>query len=100
MKRSGVWYRLSGLALVLSLGMAAAHADQPHTALDAWLSGLTSLRTQFTQTIKDSQGHQTDQASGELLVLRPGRFRWESHDDPVAGAPVLPARPRQTPGRC
>ncbi len=59
-----------------------------HTALDTWLAGLKSLRTQFTQTTKDSQGHQTDQASGELLVLRPGRFRWESHDDagPAAGS--------------
>ncbi|HEY1900090.1 MAG TPA: outer membrane lipoprotein chaperone LolA [Steroidobacteraceae bacterium] len=62
----------------------ASAAQSPHTILDTWLQGLTSLRTQFTQTIKDAQGHQTDQTHGELLVLRPGRFRWESHDDPGA----------------
>jgi outer membrane lipoprotein carrier protein len=66
-------------AVVLSLALVC-RADDTHTALDSWLTGLKSLRTQFTQTTKDSQGHQTDQASGELLVLRPGRFRWESRD--------------------
>ncbi len=92
MKRSrSMWDPLSALVLTLSLGVSAAPAQAPHSALDIWLSGLTSLRTQFTQTIKDAQGHQTDQTSGELLVLRPGRFRWESHDDPVAGAPGSPS---------
>jgi outer membrane lipoprotein carrier protein len=80
-------------AVVLSLpclGSAAVVQAQSapqdtHTALDTWLTGLKSLRTRFTQTTKDSQGHQTDQASGELLVLRPGRFRWESRDAAAAG---------------
>jgi outer membrane lipoprotein carrier protein len=86
--RSGVWSRLSHLALALSLciSVSALPAEPSATALDTWLSGLKSLRAQFTQTIKDTHGHQTDQASGELLVLRPGRFRWESHDDPNVGA--------------
>ncbi len=78
-----------GIGLSLSMGTGHAHssAGDAHTALDTWLAGLTSLRAQFTQTIKDSQGHQTDQTRGELLVLRPGRFRWESHDDTgAAGA--------------
>jgi outer membrane lipoprotein carrier protein len=68
------------------LSMALLSAASTGTALDNWLSGLKSLRVQFTQTIKDAQGHQTDQTSGELLVLRPGRFRWESHDLPAPGA--------------
>jgi outer membrane lipoprotein carrier protein len=86
--RSGVLSQLShlGLALGLCISTSAWPADPPPTALDTWLSGLKSLRAQFTQTIKDTRGRQTDQASGELLVLRPGRFRWESHDDPSAGA--------------
>jgi outer membrane lipoprotein carrier protein len=69
------------LSVVLNLNVivpAQAATEPAHTLLDAWLTGLTSLRTQFTQTIKDAQGHQTDQTRGELLVLRPGRFRWES----------------------
>jgi outer membrane lipoprotein carrier protein len=84
----GVLSQLShlGLALGLCITVSAWSAEPAPTALDTWLSGLRSLRAQFTQTIKDTHGHQTDQASGELLVLRPGRFRWESRDDPSAGA--------------
>lgn len=77
-------------AVGLGLGATAGHAEEtPHTALDSWLAGLKSLRAQFTQTITDAQGHQTDQTSGELLVLRPGRFRWDSHD--IAAAASAPA---------
>jgi outer membrane lipoprotein carrier protein len=84
-------HRRTVLCLLCAFGLGssvtAGYADDtPHTALDAWLSGLKSLRAQFTQTIKDAQGHQTDQTSGELLVLRPGRFRWESHDIPATGS--------------
>jgi outer membrane lipoprotein carrier protein len=85
----------SGLRLcLLSLLAGAAFgqsADSAHTPLDTWLTGLKSLRAQFTQSIKDSQGHQTDQTRGELLVLRPGRFRWESHDDPGGASGSAPA---------
>ena len=84
--------KLSALfaAVVLSVAFTCSAQDS-HTALDTWLEGLKSLRTQFTQTTKDSQGHQSDQASGELLVLRPGRFRWESHDDAGAATGSAPA---------
>jgi outer membrane lipoprotein carrier protein len=79
------------LSLALGLSVSALHAQAPpdaasHTVLDTWLSGLKSLRAQFTQSVKDAQGHQTDQTNGELLVLRPGRFRWESHETAAAGA--------------
>jgi outer membrane lipoprotein carrier protein len=78
------------LGLALSLSLTAVRAqeapDTTHTALDTWLTGLKSLRAQFTQTVKDAQGHQTDQTSGELLVLRPGKFRWESHQVASAGS--------------
>jgi outer membrane lipoprotein carrier protein len=74
------------LCALCLLGMAAQAADDTHTVLDTWLAGLKSLRADFTQTIKDTQGHTTDQTSGELLVLRPGRFRWDSHDDAGAAA--------------
>ncbi|HTV80612.1 MAG TPA: outer membrane lipoprotein chaperone LolA [Steroidobacteraceae bacterium] len=77
------------LPLLGALGLAlagGAHADETHTALDAWLSGLKSLRAQFTQTITDAQGRQTDKTTGDLLVLRPGKFRWDSHDVPATGS--------------
>ncbi|MGH8260140.1 MAG: outer membrane lipoprotein chaperone LolA [Steroidobacteraceae bacterium] len=46
-------------------------------ALDRFFDGLHSFRADFMETVTDAQGHKTQQASGELLVLRPGRFRWE-----------------------
>ena len=84
----------AGMALLLSvalgLGVTGLHAqsapEATHTVLDTWLAGLKSLRTQFTQTVKDAQGHQTDQTQGELLVLRPGKFRWESHTAGASGS--------------
>lgn len=84
---------LVAFSLALGLSGAVLHAqaapEAAHTVLDTWLTGLKSLRAQFTQTVKDAQGHQTDQTSGELLVLRPGRFRWESHDGTdTASAPT------------
>jgi outer membrane lipoprotein carrier protein len=92
--RTGV--ALCGLWLGLAAGVAAAQSSAPaaeatHTVLDTWLAGLKSLRVQFTQSIKDAQGHTTDQTSGELLVLRPGRFRWDSHDAAGAAAGSAPS---------
>jgi outer membrane lipoprotein carrier protein len=87
-RSAALFFALSVLSLMWSVAeaqsSAPAAAVATHTVLDTWLAGLKSLRVQFTQTIKDAQGHTTDQTSGELLVLRPGRFRWDSHDD--AGA--------------
>jgi outer membrane lipoprotein carrier protein len=84
-RRAAFVLRLCLLTLVASTAFGQIN-DSAHTPLDTWLTGLKSLRAQFTQSIKDSQGHQTDQTRGELLVLRPGRFRWESHDDPGSAA--------------
>jgi len=78
MIRSRFGSRVAAL-IVFSFAVTSGVGAAP-TLLDSWLSGLKSLRTQFTQSVKDAQGHPTDQTSGELLVLRPGRFRWESHN--------------------
>ena len=60
------------------------------TALDQFLDGLTSLRTQFSQVVVDAAGKQLETGQGTLLVRRPGRFRWEY--TPVdAGAQLLVA---------
>lgn len=61
-------------ALVISL--AAAAADAP-TALDKYLASMKSLRSEFTQTVTDGRGEQIQQASGKLVIVRPGKFRWE-----------------------
>ena len=72
---------IAGTALFaqLLLGIAAGAAAPGTTALDRYLDGLKSLRAAFSQSVTDTRGQKSEQASGELLVLRPGRFRWDIH---------------------
>lgn len=66
------------LTCAASLAILAAPAVASNgTALDRFLEGLTSLRTQFTQVVVDAAGKQLETGQGTLLVSRPGRFRWE-----------------------
>ena len=63
------------LAAALMSGVPIAGAAD--NALDAYLTGLKTLRSQFEQQVVDAQGKDVEQGSGTLLVQRPGRFRWE-----------------------
>lgn len=78
---------LAALACSLTAGAAAAAAAET-TALDGYLSGLTTWSAQFTQSAVDSKGKRVPEsdASGRFLIVRPGKFRWESapKDDPEA----------------
>ena len=47
------------------------------TALDRFLADLSTLRVEFRQTLTDARGRQVEALDGSLLVVRPGRFRWE-----------------------
>ncbi len=80
--------RIAGMALLAFLGCAAASLAQAQAAtpLDAYLENLKSLRVEFLQTLADSHGHETDRATGTLIVLRPGKFSWEIHPQSSPGA--------------
>jgi chaperone LolA len=70
-------FRSTWLALAaLALSVAAPAAD-PQTPLDKYLAGMRTLRSEFTQTVTDGRGEQVQQANGKLVIVRPGRFRWE-----------------------
>ena len=56
---------------------ATSVQGQAATPLDKYFDGLTTLRATFTQTVKDAKGKDVDRTSGTLVVLRPGKFRWE-----------------------
>ena len=72
----------------LLLAATSLHAAEPApTALDRYLSGLRSLRSTFTQQAVDTSGKAVESGSGQLLVSRPGRFRWEYQ--PAEGGPQL-----------
>ena len=67
------------LAAGEALPTVAAGADTPgaDNALEHYLAGLNSISATFTQTVTNGEGAQVESGSGKLLVLRPGRFRWE-----------------------
>lgn len=67
------------LLLALGLGVAQAASTSAVTLLDHYLDGLQSLRADFAQTLTDSHGKQIDRSAGTLVVLRPGKLRWELH---------------------
>jgi outer membrane lipoprotein carrier protein len=67
-------------SLFVSLAMlasVAAFAADTATPLDKYFEGLTTLRASFTQIVKDAKGKDVDRTTGTLVVLRPGKFRWE-----------------------
>lgn len=76
----------AALLLLAALPMQAA---EQQTALDAYLNGLSTWSAQFTQTVQDARGKQEGAGSGRLLVVRPGRFRWESAPEGAAEAAQL-----------
>ena len=70
---------LNALALTVAFGAAQAASTGGVALLDHYLDGLQSLRADFAQTLTDSHGKQIDRSAGTLIVLRPGKLRWELH---------------------
>jgi chaperone LolA len=68
-------------AFWLATALAVAHAAAVGgvALLDHYLDNLQSLRADFAQTLTDSHGKQIDRSAGTLVVLRPGKLRWELH---------------------
>ncbi len=70
---------------VLLLAAAGACARAGATPLDRFLDGLHSFQASFSQTVTDAHGHPVSESTGTLIVLRPGRFRWEIHEKGESG---------------
>jgi outer membrane lipoprotein carrier protein len=71
------------MVLALLAGLAgAALAAGSGTPLDGYLSGLTTWSADFTQSVMDgANGKSASAGRGRLVIVRPGRFRWESSPD-------------------
>jgi len=80
--RSVAWLAAS----LFSGALCAADA----TPLDAYLSQLKTMRTEFAQTVTDGKGKDVQQATGRLTIVRPGKFRWELTPRGVAGGGESP----------
>jgi len=73
---------LAGLLSALAFGTVV----QAQTPLDTYLTQLKTLRADFAQTVTDGKG-EVQKAQGTLIIVRPGRFRWELTPD--GGSPQL-----------
>ena len=74
--------RLAAIVGLASLLPWAAMADPPAdvraaSRLDEALAGLSSLRAEFSQTVTNASGEQTEAAEGSVALARPGKFRWD-----------------------
>lgn len=65
------------LRVMVMMWMAAPASAAGATLLDRYLDGLHTLRAEFRQVVTDARGKSIGQGSGNLLVQRPGKFRWE-----------------------
>jgi outer membrane lipoprotein carrier protein len=70
---------LSRFAFVMLL-LATANswaANEGKKALDGFLGKLTSLQSDFVQSLVDANGKVLDESEGVLQIVRPGKFRLE-----------------------
>jgi outer membrane lipoprotein carrier protein len=71
--------RLALVGVALCLWLSCASAAGGPTPLDSYLDNLKTLRTSFQQTLVDAHGRELDRSIGDLVVVRPGKLRWETH---------------------
>src|SRR6185295_1283126 len=69
--------RRRGMSGVLLALIAFAAHGGAQTPLDQYLDGMRTLRTEFSQAVTDGRGEQVQKAEGKLVIVRPGKFRWE-----------------------
>jgi outer membrane lipoprotein carrier protein len=77
------------VALLLGCGMSFSAAAADATALDGYLAGMTTWSANFTQTIADAKGKSSSGGYGKLVIVRPGKLRWESTPDGASDAAQL-----------
>jgi outer membrane lipoprotein carrier protein len=67
-----------GFATALCACAALAAGPKAGTALDQYLDHLTTWSADFRQSVVDSRGRKIGDGQGRMVVVRPGKFRWES----------------------
>ena len=67
------------LAVLAMVAVVPAAFAAGATPLDSFLDDMKTLRATFRQTLVDAHGKEIDRSNGTLIVVRPGKFRWEVH---------------------
>ncbi|MFZ1624109.1 MAG: outer membrane lipoprotein chaperone LolA [Gammaproteobacteria bacterium] len=71
-------FLLCVLACTVGNAGAASSAEDPGLQrLRNFLTGVTSLRADFRQRVVDSRQQVVEDSRGQVLMQRPGRFRWD-----------------------
>ncbi|MDX1572945.1 MAG: outer membrane lipoprotein chaperone LolA [Methylophaga sp.] len=66
------------LAGMLSLSIGSVQAeDDAISRLNQFVAEVSEFQAMFTQTVVDSEGNIIEEADGEFLLSRPGKFRWD-----------------------
>lgn len=68
------------IAIFLFLLSFAVSATTPEAKLQGYLSELQSLEAGFEQKLLDARGQRLQQTEGEMRLLKPGRFHWETRN--------------------
>lgn len=66
------------LLIIIFLPVTALAKPSADQQLAQILNNLRSMQAQFQQTVQNGRGHIMQQSSGKMLLLRPGRFRWDT----------------------
>lgn len=86
----GVTVNRRGLLTALLIPVASAVSGAGSTtALDSYLAGLKTWSAAFTQNAQDARGKPAGSGRGRLVIVRPGKFRWESAPEGAADAVQL-----------
>ncbi|SFC05153.1 outer membrane lipoprotein carrier protein [Marinospirillum celere] len=71
-------------SLIFGLGCwllaPALLADQAEQQLQAYLAEIRSLEAGFEQQLLDARGQRMQKTEGEMRLLKPGRFYWETRN--------------------
>jgi len=69
------------LALVATLTMllsfSSSAADSATDKLNVFVQSVVTFKANFKQTVIDPQGQVVEEAQGQFLLERPGKFRWD-----------------------
>jgi len=69
-------YRLFKFILVASIVLPVSAYAGATDRLKNFIASTNSAQANFTQEVKDQKGQRIQSASGTMLFVRPGKFRW------------------------
>ncbi|WP_455235332.1 outer membrane lipoprotein chaperone LolA [Thiogranum longum] len=69
--------RRASRVFLLLLGIAVNANSFAGDQISDYFAGLTTIQSQFEQSVVDSNGQTVQNSQGRVWIQRPGRFRWD-----------------------